>query len=41
MRGGDTIEIWDFKRDLVAKWAIGNSMTEGGIAGLFPLFLCF
>ena len=37
MRGGYAIEIWDFKSDLIAKWAIGNSGSEDGIAGLFPL----
>ena len=37
-RGRDTIEIWDVRRGWIAKWAIGNSTSEGGIAGLFPLF---
>ena len=36
-RGGDAIEIWDVRRGWIAKWAIGNSTSEGGIAGLFPL----
>ena len=46
-RVGGAIEIWDVKRGWIAKWAIGNSTSEGRIAGLFPLlcaliiFVCF
>ena len=36
-RAGDAIEIWDVRRGWIAKWAIGNSTSEGGVAGLFLL----
>lgn len=32
-RGGDAVEIWDVRRGWIAKWSIGNSASEGGVAG--------
>lgn len=39
----DTVEIWDVRRGWIAKWAIGNSTSEGGIAGPLRLvcYLCY
>jgi WD repeat-containing protein 24 len=30
---GDAVEIWDVRRGWIAKWAVGGSAIEGGVAG--------
>jgi WD repeat-containing protein 24 len=30
---GDAVEIWDVRRGWIAKWAVGGSAGEGGVAG--------
>jgi hypothetical protein len=36
---GDAVEIWDVRRGWIAKWAVGGSAAEGGVAGeLVPPF---
>jgi WD repeat-containing protein 24 len=30
---GDAVEIWGVKRGWIAKWAVGGSAGEGGVAG--------
>ena len=30
---GDAVEIWDVRRGWIAKWAVGGSAVEGGVAG--------
>jgi hypothetical protein len=34
---GDAVEIWDVRKGWIAKWAVGGSAVEGGIAGMFSL----
>lgn len=31
---GDSIEIWDVRRQYIAKWLLNNSAVEGGVTGL-------
>lgn len=40
---GDLIEIWDVRRQWIAKWTIDGSSIEGGVSGkiLSILFYCF
>ena len=34
---GDSVEIWDTRRQYIAKWLLNNSAVEGGVTGLeFP-----
>lgn len=37
---GDSVEIWDVRRQYVAKWSVRGSSFEGGITGTQPDF-CF
>jgi len=30
---GDSIEIWDVRRQYIAKWLLNNSAVEGGVTG--------
>ena len=30
---GDAVEIWDMRKGWIAKWAVGGSAGEGGVAG--------
>jgi hypothetical protein len=30
---GDAVKIWDVRRGWIAKWAVGESAIEGGVAG--------
>ena len=32
---GDAVEIWDVRKGWIAKWAVGGSNVEGGVAGKF------
>jgi hypothetical protein len=34
---GDAVEIWDVRRGWIAKWAVGGSAMEGGVAGEFVI----
>jgi hypothetical protein len=36
---GDAVEIWDVRKGWIAKWAVGGSAVEGGVAGMFSLSL--
>ena len=31
---GDSLEIWDVRRQYIAKWLLNNSAVEGGVTGL-------
>ena len=31
---GDSVEIWDVRRQYIAKWLLNNSAVEGGVTGL-------
>ena len=31
---GDSVEIWDVRRQYIAKWLVNNSAVEGGVTGL-------
>ena len=31
---GDSVEIWDVRRQYIAKWMVNNSAVEGGVTGL-------
>lgn len=31
---GDSVEIWDVRRQYIAKWLLNNSAIEGGVTGL-------
>ena len=31
---GDSVEIWDVRRQFIAKWLLNNSAVEGGVTGL-------
>jgi hypothetical protein len=30
---GDSVEIWDVRRQYIAKWLLNNSAVEGGVTG--------
>ena len=32
---GDSVEIWDVRRQFIAKWLLNNSAAEGGVTGLW------
>lgn len=34
---GDSVEIWDVRRQYIAKWLLNNSSVEGGVTGLWFL----
>ena len=34
---GDSVEIWDVRRQYIAKWLLNNSAVEGGVTGLWFL----
>ena len=36
---GDSIEIWDVRRQYIAKWLLNSSADEGGVTGLRNLYL--
>ena len=36
---GDSIEIWDVRRQYIAKWLLNSSAIEGGVTGLRNLYL--
>ena len=36
---GDSIEIWDVRRQYIAKWLLNSSAVEGGVTGLRNLYL--
>jgi hypothetical protein len=33
---GNAVEIWDVRRGYIAKWQVGGSAIEGGVAGRSP-----
>ena len=37
---GDSVEIWDVRRQYVAKWAVRGSAYEGGVTGKPLNYLC-
>jgi hypothetical protein len=39
--GGDAVEVWDVRSGWIAKWAVSESMAEGGVTGENPFSYAF
>lgn len=37
---GDPVEIWDVRREWIAKWVVGGSAVEGGVTGKSAIPTC-